>query len=156
MLLVGPAGTGKTQVLGEYLKSMDEFHMFCKINMNYYTDSLALQQQLEAPVEKRSGKMFGPPGQKKLVYFIDDLNMPFKEEYGTQTPIALLRQHMDYGTWFDRSDPSLKKQIRDVQYVAAMNPTSGSFTINPRLQRHLLVLASLLPDINDMRLISRA
>ena len=153
VLLVGPAGTGKTQVLGEYLKSMDEFHMFCKINMNYYTDSLALQQQLEAPVEKRSGKMFGPPGQKKLVYFIDDLNMPFKEEYGTQTPIALLRQHMDYGTWFDRSDPSLKKQIRDVQYVAAMNPTSGSFTINPRLQRHFLVLASLLPDVNDMRLI---
>jgi dynein heavy chain len=66
VLLVGPAGTGKTQILSEYLKGMEtEHYMYCKINMNYYTDSMALQVQLEAPVEKRSGKMFGPPGQKK-------------------------------------------------------------------------------------------
>ena len=153
VLLVGSAGTGKTQLLKEYLKGMDENHLYCTINMNYYTDSLALQTQLEAPVEKRSGKVFGPPAQKQLVYFVDDLNMPFKEEYGTQTPIALLRQYMDYKSWFDRGDPSLKKSILDVQIVSAMNPTSGSFTINARLQRHYVVLAALLPSAEDIYLI---
>lgn len=45
---------------------------------------------------QRSGKTYGPPSSKRLIFFVDDLNMPFIEEYGTQTPIALLRQYMDY------------------------------------------------------------
>lgn len=154
VLLVGSQGTGKTQLMKEYLKSMNSEQFYNQsINMNYYTDSLALQKQLEEPIDKRSGRSYGPPSLKKLIYFIDDLNMPFKEEYGTQTPIALLRQYQDYGTWFDRSDPSLKKSIWDVQFVAAMNPSSGSFTINPRLQRHFAVLAMSMPSESDLRLI---
>lgn len=30
----------------------------------------------------------------------------------------------------------LLKEIHNVQYVSCMNPTAGSFTINPRLQVH--------------------
>lgn len=48
---------------------------------------------------QRSGKTYGPPSLKRLIYFVDDMNMPFIEEYGTQTPIALLRQYMDYRGW---------------------------------------------------------
>ena len=93
--------------------------------MNYYTDSAALQLQLEMPIDKRSGRTFGPPPAKKLVYFIDDMNMPFVETYGTQTPIALLRQHFDYSSWYDRTDLGLKKIIQDVQYISAMNHKAG-------------------------------
>ena len=101
----------------EYLRAMNqETHYSQTVNMNYYTDSYALQMQLEEPIDKRSGRSYGPPSLKKLIYFVDDLNMPFKEEYGTQTPIALLRQFHDYQSWYDRSDPSLKKTIYDKQY----------------------------------------
>lgn len=34
---------------------------------------------------------------------------------------------------YDRNKLSLK-EVRNVQYVSCMNPTAGSFTINPRLQ----------------------
>lgn len=34
---------------------------------------------------------------------------------------------------YDRSKLQLK-EIHNVQYVSCMNPTAGSFTINPRLQ----------------------
>lgn len=34
---------------------------------------------------------------------------------------------------YDRTKLSLK-EITNVQYVSCMNPTAGSFTINPRLQ----------------------
>lgn len=36
---------------------------------------------------------------------------------------------------YDRSKLQLK-EIHNVQYVSCMNPTAGSFTINPRLQVH--------------------
>jgi hypothetical protein len=34
---------------------------------------------------------------------------------------------------YDRNKLSLK-EIMNVQYISCMNPTAGSFTINPRLQ----------------------
>lgn len=42
---------------------------------------------------------FGPPGSKRLIYFVDDLNMPAVDKYDTQSAIELLRQSVDYGGW---------------------------------------------------------
>jgi len=103
-----------------------------------------LQRALEKPLEKKAGRNYGPPGNKKLIYFIDDLNMPRVDEYGTVQPHTLIRQHLDYRHWYDRVKLTLK-DINNVQYVACMNPTAGSFTINPRLQRHFAVFAVSFP-----------
>ena len=103
VLFVGGAGTGKTAMVKEYLRNIEDNMMSATINMNYYTDSYSIQQQLEQPIDKRSGKTYGPPVAKKLIYFVDDLNMAQVETYGTQTPIELIRQHMDYGSWYDRT-----------------------------------------------------
>lgn len=115
-----------------------------------------------------SGRNYGPPGTKKLVYFIDDMNMPEVDTYGTVQPHTLIRQHLDYQHWlvsilyvhctyvfkhplvvnlccrYDRYKLTLK-EIHNVQYVACMNPTAGSFTINSRLQRHFSVFAVSFP-----------
>lgn len=133
VMLVGSAGTGKTVLVGEKLRSLDEDTLVKVIPFNYYTTSLMLQQVMEKPLEKKAGKNYGPPGNKKLVYFIDDMNMPKVDTYGTVQPHTLLRQHLDYNHWYDRTKLILK-EIHNVQYVSCMNPTAGSFTINPRLQ----------------------
>lgn len=35
-----------------------------------------LQKVLEKPLEKKAGRNYGPPGSKKMIYFLDDMNMP--------------------------------------------------------------------------------
>ena len=45
----------------------------------------------------------------------------------------MIRQHLDYHHWYDRVKLTLK-EVHNCQYVSCMNPTAGSFTINPRLQ----------------------
>ncbi|KFW03432.1 Dynein heavy chain 9, axonemal, partial [Fulmarus glacialis] len=145
VMLVGNAGTGKSVLVGDKLSSLDtDAYVVKKVPFNYYTTSAMLQGVLEKPLDKKAGRNYGPPGTKKLIYFIDDLNMPEVDAYGTVQPHTLIRQHLDYGHWYDRTKLSLK-EITNVQYVSCMNPTAGSFTINPRLQRHFCVFALSIP-----------
>ena len=141
-MLAGNAGTGKTALMRLFLgaEQPDEM-MFATINMNYYMEHADLQREIEFPIDKRSGHVFGPPAGRKLTYFIDDLNLPFVEVYGTQNSHSMLRMALDVASFYDRSDLSVRKEIADTQFVAAMNPTAGSFVVAPRLQRHFALLA---------------
>lgn len=56
------------------------------------------------------------------IYFMDDLNMPEVDKYGTASPHTILRQFFDYRHWYDRQKLSLK-EIHNCQLVACMNPT---------------------------------
>lgn len=47
---------------------------------------------------------------------------------------------MDYQHWYDRQKLTLK-DIHNIMFLSTMNPTAGSFTIDPRLQRHFFVFA---------------
>ncbi|XP_032221173.2 dynein beta chain, ciliary [Nematostella vectensis] len=153
VMLVGGAGTGKTVLVNDYFQSLDpDVSMVGNVPFNYYTTSAMLQQVLEKPLEKKAGRNYGPPGNKKLIYFIDDMNMPMVDTYGTVQPHTLIRQHLDYSHWFDRTKLTLK-DIRNTQYIACMNPTAGSFTINPRLQRHFAVFAISFPGLDALKTI---
>lgn len=107
------------------------------INMNSFSDAPSLQPTIEAPLEKKSGVRYGPPGAKSLVYFVDDMNMPFVDKYDTQSAIEIMRQYVDYGGWYDKVKIVLK-DIVNCQLMGAMNPTAGSFQITPRMQRHFV------------------
>ncbi|XP_037350847.1 dynein axonemal heavy chain 17 isoform X1 [Talpa occidentalis] len=145
VMLVGNAGSGKSVLMGDKLENLNtDDYLVQAVPFNFYTTSAMLQGVLEKPLEKKSGRNYGPPGTKKLIYFIDDMNMPEVDKYGTVAPHTLIRQHMDHGHWYDRQKLTLK-DIHNCQYVACMNPTSGSFTIDPRLQRHFCVFAVSFP-----------
>ncbi|XP_032945882.1 dynein axonemal heavy chain 9 [Rhinolophus ferrumequinum] len=150
VMLVGTAGTGKSVLVGAQLASLaPENYLVKNVPFNYYTTSAMLQAVLEKPLEKKAGRNYGPPGNKKLIYFLDDINMPEVDAYGTVQPHTIVRQHLDYGHWYDRNKLSLK-EIMNVQYVSCMNPTAGSFTINPRLQRHFSVFVLYFPGADAL------
>ncbi len=152
-MFVGLSGTGKSVVVRDFLEAQDEYVVHDTINMNYYMEHVDLQRRLERSLDKRSGNTYAPPAGKTMLYFVDDMNLPYKEEFGTQNALSLLRMVMDTGAVFDRSDFGLKKEIVDVQYLAALNPTAGSFAIQDRLQRHFSTFTVQMPSEAESRTI---
>lgn len=80
VMLVGNAGCGKTVLIGEKLSSLNENFAVANVPFNFYTSSEMFQKILEKPLEKKAGRNYGPPGNKTLIYFIDDMNMPEVEK----------------------------------------------------------------------------
>ena len=78
ILFVGGAGTGKTQVIKDYLATTKPDQVAYKtINFSSFTDAASLQRDIESMLDKKSGKTYGSAMNKTLIAFIDDLNMPF-------------------------------------------------------------------------------
>jgi dynein heavy chain, axonemal len=49
----------------------------------------------------------------------------------------------------------MPKEVRNIQYIACMNPTAGTFTIDPRLHRHFLTFAVSNPGPEVQQFIFR-
>jgi len=142
--------TGKTALVNGMINKFNpSIYTSTTINFNFYTTSAVLADTMAIPTEKKTGSNFGPPGNTKLVYFVDDLNLPEVDTYNTQSAIAHLRQHMEYEHCYDLQKMTLKN-ISKTQVVSCMNPTAGSFNINPRLQRWFATFAIGLPGSTSL------
>jgi len=147
VLYVGIAGTGKTTILKDYFTTLDsEKCINATMNFNSYTDSKALQTMLQANVDKRSGKILGPAAGRHLIFFMDDLNMPVVDDYGTQSPLCLIRQIIDYEIIFDRDHLEEQYILKDIMFASCMNPKSGSFFVDLRTTRHFTQIGLGVPE----------
>ena len=150
ILLIGSAGTGKTAVVNQFLNSVQkkpESNLLTyNINFSSKTSSASLQESIMTSGIRKLGTRFYGLSGTTLIFFIDDMNMPYVDKYGTQSPIALLKQINDYGIVYDRENLEEYIKLQDLYFCGCMNPKAGSFNIELRLQRHFSVFAVQVPD----------
>jgi len=95
-------------------------------------------------MEKKQTNKFGPK-EKKIFYFIDDLNMAFADVYETQSAIELLKQIVDYKATYNREELDQLISLDKFLFVCTFNPKMGSGRISNRTQRFFTTIAITNP-----------
>ncbi|XP_053336632.1 dynein axonemal heavy chain 10 [Clarias gariepinus] len=155
VVLVGESGTSKTATTQNFLANLDtDTTMILTINFSSRTTSMDVQRILEASVEKRTKDTYGPPMGKRLLVFMDDLNMPRVDDYGTQQPIALLKLLLDRGGIYDRGKELNCKMLKDMGFIAAMGKAGGGRNeVDPRFISLFSVFNVPFPEEESLHLI---
>ncbi|KAJ1435246.1 dynein heavy chain, partial [Ochromonadaceae sp. CCMP2298] len=141
VICTGDTGTGKSvSIRNKLLSGMPEKFNAISLNFSAQTSANQTQDLIDSKLDKRRKGVIGPPLGMITIVFVDDLNMPAKEEYGAQPPIEILRQWMDHRGWYDRKENEFRRLV-DIQFCAAMGPPGGGRTrITQRYVRHFNVI----------------
>lgn len=75
------------------LNDLEDSQLWVPINLIFsaQTSSGRTQEILELKLERRKRTVLGAPIGKRVCVFVDDVNMPKLDTYGSQPPIELLR-----------------------------------------------------------------
>ena len=161
VLLVGPTGCGKTVTMRHYLEWLSSSQTTTdassratatvsrSASLTYASTTQTLQNLIDESLEKKAGKTYSPPGRQSIVLFIDDLNLPRVDQYGTQRALTLIQHHLDTGIMYDRIHLT-EKQVTGIRYSACLDPSAGSGVgyrpDTARLLRHFSVHSMSRPS----------
>ncbi|XP_004691642.1 PREDICTED: dynein heavy chain 6, axonemal [Condylura cristata] len=158
VLFTGTTGVGKTVIAKGLLNKIQESAGYVPVYLNFsaQTSSARTQEIIESKLERKRKNILGAPVNKQVVIFVDDLNMPRLDSYGSQPPIELLRQYQDFGGFYDRNK-LFWKEIQDVTIVSACAPPGGGRNpVTPRFIRHFSMLCLPTPSEHSLKHIFQA
>ncbi|KAL0028415.1 hypothetical protein WJX77_005025 [Trebouxia sp. C0004] len=149
VLFTGTTGVGKSVIVSGALERLRGTKTVVPYTVNFSAQTQAMDTQLfmESKLEKKRKTRYGAPVGQKLVFFVDDVNMPAREVFGSQPPVELLRQFLDYKGFYDRSK-LFWKDVDDTTLVAACAPPGGGRQpLSSRFVRHFSQLC--IPPPSD-------
>ena len=135
VITTGPTGTGKTINVNEVLtKGLGEKYMSIIMNFSAQTTAKQTRETIQGKIQRRGRGRYAP--EKPAAIFIDDLNMPVRQDSGAQPPIELLRQWLDHSGWYNL----INKQFITVENIILLGamglPGGGRNYLSQRFQRH--------------------
>lgn len=92
-LIFEVVGVGKSVIAKAVLNAIVSRGNWLPITLNFsaQTSSARTQEMIETKLERKKKNLLGAPAGKRLILFVDDVNMPKLDTYGSQPPIELLR-----------------------------------------------------------------
>jgi dynein heavy chain len=145
VLFTGETGVGKSVIARALLLNIADKANYLPVFLNFtaQTSSKRTQEMIESKLEKKRKNQLGAPKNKRIIIFIDDLNMPKLDTYGSQPPLELLRQFQDFQGFYNRDEPGMPfTEIKDMTLAAACGPPSGGRNpISMRLIRHFCMFS---------------
>ncbi|XP_012153033.2 dynein heavy chain at 16F [Megachile rotundata] len=158
VFFTGDTGVGKSVITKVVLTDLEHSQLWVPITLIFsaQTSSGRTQEILELKLEKRKRTVLGAPIGKRVCVFVDDVNMPRLDTYGSQPPIELLRQLLDFRGMYDR-EKLFWKDIEDVVFtVACAPPGGGRNPLTPRFVRHFAMLLIPAPTETSLKGIFKA
>lgn len=98
-------GTAKPKSTTGIISSMIQF--------SAQTTSARLKAHIMHKLIKKGKDTMGAPRGRKVLVFVDDLNMPAPEVYGAQPPLELLRQFLELGGFYHAGKTHLVWKVCD-------------------------------------------
>jgi dynein heavy chain len=137
VLFMGETGVGKSVIIKDYLLTRAPENLISAfINFSGKTSTKNLSDAIEGSLVAVRKDLLQPKAGKKMCFFVDDVNMPQYDLFGSQPPCELLRQTIDKGGYYDTKALRFKK-VRNANFVSACAPPAGGRNaVTPRLFRH--------------------
>jgi MoxR-like ATPase len=130
VVIVGAAGSGKTTLLQRSLLSLPIHDAgTLRLQFSHAMTAETFQTLVESHLDRRGGRGLAPKRHAVLVIGIEDVHLPAADIYGSQPPLALLQQLLDYGHWSESSKWNFR-DITGIQFVATLAATAGDGNAN--------------------------
>jgi dynein heavy chain len=146
----GESGTAKTVTVNASFAKLDrEKFQTLNINMSSRTSAADFKNNFMENIDKKTFKQYGPKAAgKKMIVFIDDMNMPKIDVYGTQQPLALGLFLISRLQLYHQSKDDLElREIVDTQFVGCISPESaGGNRVDPRFMSLFSVFNCTFPS----------
>eukprot|EP01022_Parablepharisma_sp_SALTPOND_P018182 TRINITY_DN2960_c0_g1_i1.p1 TRINITY_DN2960_c0_g1~~TRINITY_DN2960_c0_g1_i1.p1 ORF type:complete len:2343 (+),score=376.94 TRINITY_DN2960_c0_g1_i1:1637-8665(+) len=126
---------------------------FKKINLcfTWHTTSGKVHEAIEQRLEKKRMNLYSAPTRKQAAIFIDDVNLPKSDEYGSVPAMECLRGLIEKKGYFDRAR-YFWKRVTKTSFVCAASPAYGGRKVmSERLLRHFNVFHLNTTGYDDVR-----
>ncbi|XP_066278010.1 uncharacterized protein [Branchiostoma lanceolatum] len=145
VLLVGPPGSGKTSLINDLIDTQDPAtHIVKRLVWSSASEASQLQEFVEANIHHRQGFVYGAKDYKGFQIFIDDINMPARDEFGVQRVNENLRELLDHHILLKLQKPFEWRTVEGLSVLATLTlheyPSTSTQLLSERLIRHFSVV----------------